>query len=227
MASIILVAVGVPTAHGAEARSVTAEGRRGRGHVHRAGSIGDRPGHSAKRRQRRRCGRGDGVRPGRHLPGGRQHRRRRLHGRPPAGGKAEPVVIDYRETAPAAATQDHVRQGRQPATAYMLVGVPGTVRGLALAHKRFGKLPWKDVVLPAVKLAEDGFVIDAAAGRLAQPRRRRVAGLPRAAPRLRQGRRQGDWKAGDRLVQPDLAEDAALHRRARAPTPSTRDRSPT
>ena len=33
-------------------------------------------------------------------------------------------------------------------------GVPGTVRGLALAHQKFGKLPWKDVVMPAVKLAE-------------------------------------------------------------------------
>ena len=40
------------------------------------------------------------------------------------------------------------------------VGVPGRVRGLALAHQRFGKLPWKDVVAPAIKLAEDGFAID-------------------------------------------------------------------
>ena len=44
-------------------------------------------------------------------------------------------------------------------------GVPGTVRGLALAHKKFGKLPWKDVVMPAVKLAEDGFTIERRARR--------------------------------------------------------------
>ena len=41
---------------------------------------------------------------------------------------------------------------------YLAPGVPGTVRGLALAHKKFGHLPWKDVVMPAVQLAEDGFV---------------------------------------------------------------------
>jgi len=69
---------------------------------------------------------------------------------PPVG---EPTVFDYRETAPGAVTRDtfakttdwHNHQG---------VGVPGTVRGLELAHKRFGKLPWKDLLMPAVRLAE-------------------------------------------------------------------------
>src|SRR5258708_16666907 len=42
---------------------------------------------------------------------------------------------------------------------YLAPGVPGTVRGLALAHQKFGRLPWKDVVMPAVRLADDGFVI--------------------------------------------------------------------
>ena len=37
---------------------------------------------------------------------------------------------------------------------------PGTVAGLELAHKKYGKLPWKDVVAPALKLAAEGFVID-------------------------------------------------------------------
>ena len=36
------------------------------------------------------------------------------------------------------------------AAGYLAPGVPGTVRGLELAHKKFGKLPWKDVVAPAV-----------------------------------------------------------------------------
>ena len=36
------------------------------------------------------------------------------------------------------------------ATGYLAPGVPGTVRGMALAHEKFGKLPWKDVVMPAV-----------------------------------------------------------------------------
>src|SRR5262245_46640546 len=77
----------------------------------------------------------------------------------PPGGKGPPVVIDYREVAPLAATRTMFRKDD---TIYSsrAVGVPGTVRGLALAHQRFGRLPWKDVVLPAVHLAEDGFVLD-------------------------------------------------------------------
>ncbi len=77
----------------------------------------------------------------------------------PPGGK--PTFFDYRETAPAAATRDMFAERARPSP-YLLVGTPGTVRGLALAHRRFGKLPWKDLVLPAVKLASDGFAIDAA-----------------------------------------------------------------
>ena len=38
--------------------------------------------------------------------------------------------------------------------------MPGSVRGMALAHKRFGKLKWSDVVIPAAKLAEEGFRIN-------------------------------------------------------------------
>src|SRR5436853_1674755 len=54
----------------------------------------------------------------------------------PAGATAEPVVIDYRETAPALATKDlFVKRGKLP---HLTVGVPGSVAGLALAHARFG-----------------------------------------------------------------------------------------
>src|ERR1700752_5088551 len=73
----------------------------------------------------------------------------------PAGPKSEPVDIDYRETAPSAATSTLFgEQGRKP---YLTVGVPGSVAGLALAHEKFGKLAWKELVSHAVKLAEEGF----------------------------------------------------------------------
>ena len=73
----------------------------------------------------------------------------------PANGDEPSVVFDYRETAPAAATRDMF--GAQRPRHSDAVGVPGTVRGMALAHPRFGRLPWKDLLAPAVRLAEDGF----------------------------------------------------------------------
>jgi gamma-glutamyltranspeptidase/glutathione hydrolase len=117
----------------------------------------------------------------------------------------EPTCIEYRETAPAAATRDLFADGKVTSLSHKAAGVPGTVRGLALAHKRFGKLPWKDVVMPAVKLAEDGFTVNAVlAGGL-----NRVVSDPKttnAEFKLVYGKDggTGKWQAGDRLVLKDL-----------------------
>jgi gamma-glutamyltranspeptidase/glutathione hydrolase len=120
----------------------------------------------------------------------------------PAGPKSAPVVVDYRETAPAAATRElFVKHGRKP---HLTVGVPGSVAGLALAHQKYGKLPWKELVGPAVALAEEGFAIDdALAGSLnrALARSKDFAELRRVYGKSGGGR----WRAGDRLVQKELA----------------------
>jgi gamma-glutamyltranspeptidase / glutathione hydrolase len=127
---------------------------------------------------------------------------------PGRGGKErqppEPVVIDYRETAPASATRDVYADPTTKPSSYALAGVPGTVRGLALAHAKYGKLKWKELVAPAVALAEDGVTVDAALAAslnsglkdsAAFPEFIRVYGKPGGGP----------WVAGDRLVQKDLA----------------------
>jgi gamma-glutamyltranspeptidase/glutathione hydrolase len=123
----------------------------------------------------------------------------------PPGGR--PPLFDYRETAPAAATRDMFARQARPSP-YLMVGTPGTVRGLALAHRRFGKLPWKDLVTPAVKLASDGFVIDAPLaaslnGVLRQSQSRESAAELRRVYGKDGGK--APWQAGDRLTQPDLA----------------------
>lgn len=78
-------------------------------------------------------------------------------------GKAS--FVDYRETAPLAAHRDmyldengDVIEGAS-LVGHRAVGVPGTVAGMWEAHKRYGTLPWKDLIMPAVALAEDGFVV--------------------------------------------------------------------
>ncbi len=75
------------------------------------------------------------------------------------------TTLDGRETAPAAAKPDRFMKDGKPmpfkeaVVGGRSVGVPGTLKLLEEAHRRWGKLPWADVVAPAVKLAEEGFAI--------------------------------------------------------------------
>lgn len=70
------------------------------------------------------------------------------------------VMIDYRESAPAAAFQD-MYQGNVKGSVYsgLAAGVPGELRGLEEAHRRFARLPWRDVVHPAAEVARNGFTV--------------------------------------------------------------------
>lgn len=87
-------------------------------------------------------------------------------------GSGTATTIDFREKAPLAATPDmfldnegQVMQGVNlyggPSTVNHIgaksTGVPGTVAGLYMAHEKYGSLPWKDLVQPAVELAQNGF----------------------------------------------------------------------
>jgi gamma-glutamyltranspeptidase/glutathione hydrolase len=68
-------------------------------------------------------------------------------------------TLDFRELAPAATTRDTF-SGKTPREGAIAAGVPGTVAGLAAMHARFGKLAWKDLVAPAIQLAQDGVRIN-------------------------------------------------------------------
>jgi gamma-glutamyltranspeptidase/glutathione hydrolase len=121
----------------------------------------------------------------------------------PAGAKSAPVVFDYRETAPAAATKDlFVKNKRTP---HLIVGVPGSVAGMFLAHKKHGKLPWKDLVTPAVALAEEGFAIDGALADSINRALRRGKALPELLRVYGKDEGRSRWQAGDQLVQKDLS----------------------
>ena len=81
------------------------------------------------------------------------------------GGRS--AALDFRETAPAAASRDMYLDSLGDVTAlsvtgHLSAGVPGTVAGLWEAHQRFGSRPWGDLVAPAITLAGDGFVLDSA-----------------------------------------------------------------
>ena len=126
--------------------------------------------------------------------------------RPPSG---RAVAIDYREKAPLGSTNTMYLDSAgnivraRTSTGYLAPGVPGTVRGLALAHKQYGRLPWKDVVAPATALAEKGFVLS---DTLAKSINREVARGMQPYPQSVKayGKAEGIWKGGDTIVLADL-----------------------
>ena len=74
-------------------------------------------------------------------------------------------ALDFRETAPTGATRDMYVDTAGNAigsslTGHRSVGVPGTVAGMYEAHRKFGRLPWKELLVPAIALARDGYVLD-------------------------------------------------------------------
>lgn len=116
----------------------------------------------------------------------------------------EPTCIDYREMAPAAAKVDLFADGSVNWLSHKAAGVPGTVRGLALTHEKFGRLAWKDVVMPAVALAEDGFIVNAV---LVNGLNRVLADAKTTNAEFKRvyGKLDGTkWQAGDKLVLKDL-----------------------
>lgn len=78
---------------------------------------------------------------------------------------SEAAFVDYREMAPAKAHRDMYLDENGDVKKYESLfgakasGVPGSVAGMWAAHQRFGKLPWKRLVQPAVELAENGFAV--------------------------------------------------------------------
>jgi gamma-glutamyltranspeptidase / glutathione hydrolase len=77
------------------------------------------------------------------------------------------VALDFRETAPAAASRDMYLDstGQLTDRSYngaLAAGVPGAVAGLFEAHRKYGTKPWAELVQPAAELAEQGFLVDTA-----------------------------------------------------------------
>ncbi|PJZ78885.1 gamma-glutamyltransferase [Leptospira neocaledonica] len=70
-------------------------------------------------------------------------------------------AFDFRERAPSLANRNMYkgRPKEESLLGYKSVGVPGMVAGLVQIQKKFGKLPLKDVLAPAIRLAEEGFIV--------------------------------------------------------------------
>ena len=122
------------------------------------------------------------------------------------------AAIDYRETAPLAATRDMYVGANGKLTGESVIGpkasgVPGAVAGMIEAHHRFGALPLARVMAPAIRLAAEGFTVDSIFARSLASDRYRIADFDGktvffpddSTPRI-----------GSRFVQPALARTLRL-----------------
>jgi gamma-glutamyltranspeptidase / glutathione hydrolase len=126
----------------------------------------------------------------------------------------ESVTLDYREKAPSAASRDMYLDSAGnlvPGKSYnghLSCGVPGTVAGIFETYK-YARLPFHDLIQPAIDLARSGFAITAGEAR----------SLNRLKPELRlynmrttPFEKEAQWRANDTLIQTDLANTLTLIR---------------
>ncbi|MBU2526230.1 MAG: gamma-glutamyltransferase [Bacteroidetes bacterium] len=117
--------------------------------------------------------------------------------------------LDYREKAPNAAHRDMYLDENgevipdKSSVGIFSVGVPGTVAGIAAAHKKFGKLPWAEVVQPAIEVARNGYPLTENASKNLNRFQEAFAQhndfrLPFTADSI--------WQTGDTIYQANLAE---------------------
>jgi gamma-glutamyltranspeptidase / glutathione hydrolase len=117
------------------------------------------------------------------------------------------VTIDYREKAPGKASRDMYLDKNGNALdslsqdGHLASGVPGTVAGLFSSHK-YAKLPFAKLIQPAIDLAEFGFVITESEARSLNGTKDEFIKLSSATPAFV---KSTQWKAGDTLIQKDLA----------------------
>ena len=118
-------------------------------------------------------------------------------------------TLDFRETAPAAASRDmyldasgNVVPGRST-YGPLSTGTPGTVAGMVALHGKKGKLPWATVVAPAVRLASHGVALtEKEAAGLNRTQADFIKYNPGSPPAFV---RATAWQQGDTLKQPELA----------------------
>lgn len=122
------------------------------------------------------------------------------------------IAIDYRETAPAATTRDVFLDDKgeaDPAKSRdsgLAIGVPGTVAGLVLAHRRYGsgRLTLEQLIAPAIALARSGFILEGDLADTLGGARSQFMRWPSSAKIFLKDS-GATFAAGERLIQTDLA----------------------
>ncbi|MBD2200009.1 MULTISPECIES: gamma-glutamyltransferase [Calothrix] len=126
----------------------------------------------------------------------------------------EMKALDFRERAPLKATRNMYldAQGKVRPNAsvngYLAVATPGTVAGMYEVHRRYGKLPWRELVKPAIALAKNGFTLSRVVTYRSLPAYEDRKPIILSNPAAREiFTRNGEYyQSGEKLVQRDLAQ---------------------
>jgi len=124
------------------------------------------------------------------------------------------IALDFREKAPAAATRDMYLDASGNArtdlsqNGHLAAGIPGTIAGI-FAELKYARLPMSTLIGPAIDLAENGFAITAAEARSLNATQSSFKKYNTVMPVFT---KEAGWKAGDTLIQKDLAKTLRLIR---------------
>ncbi len=124
------------------------------------------------------------------------------------------VALDFREMAPSSASRDMYLDSagkvipRLSTFSHLAVGVPGTVAGLTQALNKYGSMPLKDLLAPAIRLAEQGFAVTPHLADMLDASRDHLGKWPASRAIFFKGDRP--LQAGEILVQKDLAKSLRL-----------------
>ena len=124
------------------------------------------------------------------------------------------TTIDYREKAPLKGNRDMFLDSLNEVVEDMSLfthaasGVPGSVDGMIEAHRKYGNLPFEQVIQPAIDLAKNGFYVAEKQADKLNSRREYFVKLNKNAPVFVKD--TGHWKEGDILIQKDLAKTLEL-----------------
>ncbi|HTD40005.1 MAG TPA: gamma-glutamyltransferase [Mucilaginibacter sp.] len=123
--------------------------------------------------------------------------------------KGKTNTLDFREKAPAAASQNMYQDSAGNVVPNMSIsthfasGVPGSVDGMVEAHHKYGRLKWEELVQPAIDLARNGFKITK---RLAKDLNENNGDFKKLNEGIKYLLKDDGWHEGDLLIQEDLAK---------------------
>ncbi|XP_053677505.1 glutathione hydrolase 1 proenzyme-like [Anopheles nili] len=115
------------------------------------------------------------------------------------------IALDAREEAPAAATRD-MFLNHSSVVGGLAIAVPGELKGYWAMHQRYGRLEWKTLVEPTIRLCREGHLVTGYLDRILKGREQRILDEPTLRDVFINPQTQQTWREGDRLKRPALAD---------------------